>query len=307
MLRDLYEKYASTRRRGYPLERTDTRELPVDYQGLVITSDIDKTYLQTPLGSLRGLIRTALESADAKRSFQGMVPLYRGLSYGSSELDQNYPLYFISASPPTMRKVLTQKMELDLIHPDGITLKKWFRLLRHGRWNELKKHVVYKLNALLVNRSVRPITAQIQEILIGDDSETDADVYLLYAQILRRQISSDDLLQKLGELGATDREQEQILLLTQRQDHSQVARIYIHCTTYQQPERLPNADPHLLMGALDSLQIAMDAHQHGWMSLDSVQQVGWEFRVDQRHDSLHNLIERKLLTTEQLQTYRTLW
>lgn len=299
MFRDFYDNYMSTRRSGYPSDRDDIRHLPNEYEGLVITSDIDKTYLKTRFGSLRSMVRTALESAEEKQSFQGMVPLYKGLRRGVGDEDLHLPLYFLSASPPSMRKVLSERMQLDGITPDGITLKKWFRLIRHGRWEQLRKHVVYKLNALLVNRSVRPVSAKIQEVLIGDDSETDADAYLLYTSILNGTIELDELKAALYALNANDKEREQILQLSSRTDESTVARIYIHCTTKKDPSRLPEAPKELMLGALDSLQIALDCHQHGWMREEEVLLVAQEFRPEQRDHSLEDLRAREYLPQEQ--------
>ncbi len=303
MFRDFYDNYMSTRRSGYPSDRDDIRQLSNEYEGLVITSDIDKTYLKTKFGSLRSMVRTALESAEEKQSFQGMVPLYKGLRRGAGEEDLHLPLYFLSASPPNMRKVLSERMELDGISPDGITLKKWFRLIRHGRWEQLRKHVVYKLNALLVNRSVRPVSAKIQEVLIGDDSETDADAYLLYASILDGAIKLDELKAALYALNANDREREQILQLSTRKDESTVARIYIHCTTKKDPKRLPEAPPELLLGALDSLQIALDCYLHGWVREEEVLLVAQEFRPEQREHSLEDLLNRECLSQEQFDSW----
>lgn len=303
MFRDIYDKYMSTRRTGYPSDRDDIRQLSKDFDGVVITSDIDKTYLKTRFGSLRSMVKTALETAEEKQSFQGMVPLYKGLRFGTGSSDQHLPLYFLSASPPNMRNVLEERMKLDGITPDGITLKKWFRLIRHGRWDQLKKHVVYKLNALLVNRSVRPLSAKIQEILIGDDSETDADAYLLYASILEGTMDMDELKGALYALNANDREREQILQLATRQDASKVSRIYIHCTTKKDPTKLPEASPQLMLGALDSLQIAIDAHKHGWMKEQDVLQVAAEFRPEHQKQSVEDLLTRGFVTDEEAEQW----
>lgn len=236
-----------------------------------------------------------------------MVPLYQGLRKGTLEEDGIIPLYFVSASPPPMRKVLMEKMELDGIETDGITLKKWFRLIRHGRWEQLRKHIVYKLNALLINRSVRPLSAEVEEILIGDDSETDAAAYLLYADILHGKITEQELESQLEELNASTREREHILQLSQRKDHSRVVRIYIHCTTKHDPSRLPPAPAELFLGALDSFQIAIDAYLHQWLPQSTVTKVGREFTAQQRKESLTDLLQRKVISEQQSKEINSLF
>jgi len=112
-IRDMLRNVISRSDGLYPLTTTNTRALPEDYRGPVITSDIDRTYLESSIHSLRGLVRTALESAEEKRAFAGMIPLYHALRHGPGETPRQTPLYFVSASPPQMEEVLREKMALD--------------------------------------------------------------------------------------------------------------------------------------------------------------------------------------------------
>lgn len=304
MLRRIYKRMSSRRRGEFPLDRTDTRQIPPDYQGLVVTSDIDKTYLDTHFSSLRGLLRTAFESAEEKQAIGGMIPLLRALRYGLQEQDEKTPLYFVSASPPQMRDVLEQKMQLDGIEYDGIAFKNQLRLLRHRRWKQIRHHVLYKLTALLLNRDARPPEANVQEILIGDDSETDSDTYLLYAKLLEGNVSEEECLEKLEELGATDKEKERILPLMLQHDNSRVIRIYIHRTIGRLPSELPDHPKELMLAARDSLQIVIDAWLHGWVKRETIFEVAKDLDPYARLGSLKESQLRGLFDPEILEDLR---
>lgn len=300
MIRDRIRKIVRGSDGLYPLSSKDERILPNDYKGLIVTSDIDRTYLDTSIHSVRGLVRTALEKAEEKRAYNGMVPLYHAFRNGPTEIPRSTPLYFVSASPPQMEEVLREKMDLDGIEVDGLTFKDQIRLMRKGRWRELKKHIVYKLTALLYSRSRRPKDAQIEEVLIGDDSETDAEAYMLYARILEGSISPTGLSYTLEGLGVQDKEQDTILALASRRDASRVKRIYIHCTTQQKPEQLFQHDP-MLFAALDSLQLALDAFAQGWIQRDALSKIARDMGPEATQMSLHNTQERTLFPIDFLE------
>jgi hypothetical protein len=296
LIRSILRKLLASRR-GYPLERTDTCLLPEDYEGLVITSDIDKTYLHTSFSSLDGIFRTAVEDAEDKRSIPGMTLLFQALQKGLRPDTPINPLYFVSASPRQMRKVLLQKFQIDGLEVSGLTLKRWGRLMRRARFHELRRHITYKLTALLLNREARPPTARIDEILFGDDSESDAYAYLLYSDIVHQKISLHDLYRKLQILEARDNERDDILRYAQRRDQSNIARIYIHCITRRKPELLNNPPSPLMLAVRNSLQIAIDAHLHHWISRDTVAAIAQQFPPEEREFSLRDAEQRNLFPT----------
>lgn len=304
MLRSYLKRRRERRASGlYPLHQSHERIVEPDFRGLVVTSDIDRTYLQTSISSLRGLVRTAFESAEDKRAFAGMIPLYHALHWGPQETSLRVPLYFVSASPPQMEDVLREKMQLDGIHVDGLTFKDQLRLVRKGRIRELKKHIIYKLTALLLNRSLRPTDAHVDEILIGDDSETDAEAYLLYARILEGALSPEGLGFTLEGFGIRGRERDAIMTLASRKDNSRVVRIYIHCTTKHNPMDIFHQDP-LLFAALDSLQMGLDAHQRGWIQQDHLRSIAQDLTPEEQRASLEELNKRKLLEESYVQAQR---
>lgn len=287
----------------YPLTTTNTRALPDDYTGPIITSDIDRTYLESSIHSIRGLVRTALETADQKRAFLGMVPLYRAFRHGPGDASRATPLYFVSASPPQMEEVLREKMAIDGIEVDGITLKDQIKLVFKGRWRELRKHIIYKLTALLLNRSTRPEDAVIDEVLIGDDSETDAEAYLLYTRIVEGAITPDGLGYILEGFGVDGKKRDVLMELASRRDKSRVKRIYIHCTTRRDPAALFAKDPRLI-SAMDSLQMALDAHQQGWIRREAIREVAWALGRDAAEATLSEAQARQIFDAAYLDEQR---
>lgn len=187
--------------RRFPLERSNERELPAGYAGPVDVWDIDKTYLETEFESVFDLLGRALEGAIDKRARPGARALLRALRRGGGgaggpassggAAPLRTPLYFVSASPPQLRATIEKKMLLDGVEWDGISFKDHLALLRSGRIREVRRHVAYKLTALLEYRLEWPPAAR--EWLFGDDAETDALIYSLYAEITSGAIGGDAL------------------------------------------------------------------------------------------------------------------
>ena len=142
----------------YPLDRTQERSFPSDFSGDLHIWDIDETYLATDIDSLKGMLSVPLDMAVDKRNVAGTDILLRALRRGPDTGGpvRSNPLYFVSASPPQMRRVIQKKMLLDGVEFDGITFKDQLALLRARRVAALKHHVAYKLSALLLNRVELP-------------------------------------------------------------------------------------------------------------------------------------------------------
>src|SRR6185295_11381138 len=138
--------------------------------------DLDKTYLKSEFETLRDLVRSAVEGAEKKQSVPGAAALLRELrKVGGARV------CFISGSPRQMRRVLTRKLQLDGVEFDEFILKPNLGNLFRGRFRALREQVGYKLPALLAGRSGLPDATR--ETCFGDDSEADAFVYSLYADL----------------------------------------------------------------------------------------------------------------------------
>ena len=194
----------------------------LDRHGVVYRWDLDKTYLRTEFDTLRDLLSRAFERAKDKHTVPGAAALLR-------EIRSTQPagLYILSGSPEQMRRVLEAKLRLDGVTWDGLTLKPSLKKLLRGHFKFLRDQVGYKLGALLSSREVLP--AQTDEILFGDDAETDAFVYSLYADLCAGRVGLDVLANVLGQAAVHEDEAPELVRLAgriSRRDHCR--RIFIH-------------------------------------------------------------------------------
>ncbi len=211
----------------YPLSQDDQRSYPEGFDGRVFIWDIDKTYLSTHFSSLKGMARIPIEFAIDKQAIPGMPEVLRGLRRGPGPEYAAAPLYFISASPPQIRKVVERKMLLDGVEYDGITFKDWVKTILKLRPGRLREQIGFKMCALLATRQNRP---QSKEYLFGDDVESDAEAFHLYARVLSGQLSAGEAEAEMKSAGIKPDDRECVhTLLDQLGDvKGTVEKIFIH-------------------------------------------------------------------------------
>ncbi len=255
----------------YPLSVEDERELPEGYAGPVFVWDIDKTYLATHFSSLKGLARIPIEFAVDKIAVPGMPEILRGLRRGAGPGFACAPLYFVSASPPQLRRVLEHKMLLDGVEFDGITTKDWLKTLRALRPDRLRDHVGFKLCALLSGRQRRPWA---KEYLFGDDVEQDAAAFHLYAQILHKEISAGDAEVRMKAEGVRRDDRRCVFSLAARLPVTvgRVKRIFINLTRNTPPAEFARfAD--LVVPVKGASQLGLALYELGLVDIETVRQA----------------------------------
>ncbi|TGK56672.1 hypothetical protein EHQ27_10695 [Leptospira wolffii] len=206
------------------------RILSEEYEGWVTTSDIDQTYLATDIHSNKGKISTLFETPEQKLPLPGMPALVHELR----DSTEDSPLCFISASPHFFRRTLLSTFRLQGIKTESLHLKylegtikgmvdKFWDTLSHptrfltdGLWGALERvrkfagssfqslfdQLAYKLTILLRDRIYLPTGSK--EILLGDNSESDYLIFLLYQFILTGALQGkelEDFLYRLNFLG----------------------------------------------------------------------------------------------------------
>ena len=262
------------------LDRTDFRTLDPLYTGRIFTWDIDQTYLQTEIKSLRHLIQIPFELAVDKRAIPGTPSLLKGIRRGTEGRFQQVPLYFVSASPPQLRSVIERKMLLDGVNYDGITFKNQLAHLLRFRPDRLREQVGYKLSALLLNRRAHPPKAT--EILFGDDSESDAFIYETYQQIISGELRGAPLRGALLDRGVEPADAEYVRLLSEgMESYRGVEKIFIHRTGHGKAvdEYKPN-----LHFTQTPFQAAVSLWKMDAIDEDALMAVGTEC---EEHSSLH--------------------
>ncbi len=253
----------------YPLSIDDQRNLALDYDGPVFIWDIDKTYLSTRFSSMKGLASLPIEFAIDKHAIPGMPEVLRGLRRGPGPEFACLPLYFISASPPQLRKVVENKMLLDGVEHDGITFKDWLGTLRQLRPGRLKEQLGFKLNALLEARTRRPMC---KEYLFGDDVESDALAFFLYASAVNGHISSGELENRLEKEGVKrdDRQMIHEMITTLPRKRGKVAKCFIHLERNSPPERFSELGS-IVVPVTGGFQLSLALYGLGLLDSDAVE------------------------------------
>lgn len=205
-----------------PPERYDVRRL-VNYKARTvghiganpaqqIICDIDKTYLETQFESISQMVRIAFQDAKEKVTVKGASDILKALRWPDpKQPETNRPLHFVSSSPPQLRKVLQEKLALDGLEWSSDTFKDQAYNIRKGRMDLLRQHILYKSLALLNIVQLAPSGASF--LLIGDNAEHDAYIYLGLKLLLEGRLNPESYLQYLTLAGA---EPEQMKELEQR-------------------------------------------------------------------------------------------
>jgi hypothetical protein len=289
---------------SYPLRIDDHRTLPDGYDGPVFVWDIDKTYLSTHFSSLQGLSRIPFEFAVDKQAITGMPEVLRGIRRGPGPGYGCVPLYFVTASPPQLRGVLEHKMLLDGVEFDGITFKDWWRIMKQGRPKRILDQVGFKVCALLEGRQRRPLAT---EYLFGDDAETDADAFSLYAGMVQNELSAREALDRMAEVGVREDNQRCALSLLDElpRTRGKVKRFFIHLEKRTPPEAFDRFGP-LASPVRNGFQLSLALYGLGLVDQDAVLQCreatsSAPGATDPGFESLiTDAIDRRLITRRKL-------
>lgn len=248
----------------------------------VFVWDLDKTYLDTTIDSLSGLLKTAIERAFNKKNVPGTNTLLQVLAQTWTEKkgQARFPLYFISASPPQMEERIAEKFSIDGVRPFGCFYKDNLRNLAPKRLWRLNKQVGYKIQALLQLRM--KLKEDVRQICWGDDSESDAVIYNLYSDICARRLGAQDLRHILKNLSVTVDQIDEILQLqSQIPENDPVEKIYINLAVDTDP------DYYLKFGrrtvpTYNTFQVATDLFQDHRISIEAVYAIAQDMLINYR-------------------------
>jgi hypothetical protein len=244
--------------------------------------DLDKTYLRTDFDTLRDLVRTAFERPDQKRTNPGASTLLREMVRAGVQV------HILSGSPEQMRRRLEDKLRLDGVRWDTLTLKPNLRNLLRLRFRAVRDQLGYKLPALLRARVAATesgeIGADCRETLFGDDAEADAYVYSLYADVVAGRIDQDVLMRVL-ERG---RLYEDVVLAAMTavrtlEPTDAVERILIHLEQQTPPGDFRAYGPRIVP-FYNYLQAAFVLFEDGRLGAEAVLRVAVELATEHRFD-----------------------
>jgi hypothetical protein len=259
-----------------PAVRLQKRPLAADYAGPIFIWDVDRTYVDSKVDGIGDVIRIAREKARDKVNVPGSAALLRGLRRGPGAGDARCPVYFLTAGPPQVGPVFEEKLRMDGVQCDGLIFKSFTYYLLSLQAPRLREHVGYKLAALLQNRLEFP--EQAHEILFGDNSDQDPDIYALYARMVRREVSPGEVERRIGELRVLPEERDEIMYLWEQVPEGDPVRgIYIHLARPEEPARLERLDKRLLAGR-NMFQAACHLAARGYLSAEGLLAVAENMR-----------------------------
>ncbi len=268
----------------------------------VFVWDLDKTYLDTRFESPIGLIKTALEKAFQKRNVPGTATLVRALRNSLQESNKSpfdFPIYFITGSPPQLEYRIHQKLNLDGIYPFGIFFKDNLQNLVPSRLWRLTQQVGYKLQALLQMRLF--LGERVRQVMWGDDSESDAVIYSLYSDICARRIKDSRLEHILKAYRVTGEQTELILnLQSQVPEQDPIEKIYINLADDTDAEYYAKFGRRTVP-TYNSFQVALDLCQDQRLTEEQVLKIAQDlmlnffFTSEELQGSLVDMIKRKVL------------
>ena len=258
--------------------------------------DLDRTYLDTQIDSVKGLLRAAMERPNQKRTVAGAAPLARGLVAA----DADARLRFLSGSPRQLRSAIEQKLALDGIVFDRLTLKDNLRNLRRGRFRAVRAQIGYKLPTLLADRvAISPGTT---ETWFGDDSEKDGLIYAVYGAVVAGQLTTDDVRALLRRTRAyPDAIAKAVRAIERIEQADAVEDIFIRLERGSAPRRFARLGRQV-KPVLSWFQAAMVLHVRGRLPIDAVAAVAEDCRLPETSgywiDLAIDAVRRRLVPDE---------
>lgn len=244
--------------------------------------DLDKTYLRTEFDTLGELVRTAIERPDRKRSVPGAAQLLRELSRTGARI------HIVSGSPRQMRGRLEEKLRIDRVRWDEMTLKPNLSNILRLRFSALRDQLGYKLPVLLESRvhdqRLGGDGITVREVLVGDDAEADAFVYSLYADVLAGVVQLADLTDVLEAAHTYEDQMRRCLDACDRLDKTDVVeRILIHLDRQSPPSRFEEYGARVVP-FYNYLQAAFVLEQDDRLDAEAVLRVASELALRHRFD-----------------------
>lgn len=157
----------------------------------------------------------------------------------------------------------------------------------------------FKLQALLELRL--RLSDGVKQILWGDDSESDVEVYNIYSDICAKRLTESELKQVLERHHVVDRQLDYIFELQDKMpSHDPVERIYINLANDTDPDYYTKFGRRTL-ATFDTFQAALDLYNYDRINADSVIRVAQDmimnygFTKDELANSFEELLDRKVI------------
>jgi hypothetical protein len=245
--------------------------------------DLDKTYLRTEFDTLGDLVRTAFERPEQKRAVPGAAALLRALGETGARV------HILSGSPRQLGARLEEKLRIDRVRWDELTLKPNLSNMLRLRLRAIRDQLGYKLPALLSARvrdqELESRADGLHEVLVGDDAEADAFVYSLYADLCSGAVDRA-LLERVLRVGQVYPDQRRVCLEAAERLRigPVVERILIHLDRQSPPSHFDLYGP-IVVPFYNYLQPAFVLAEDGRLSGRAVLDVATMLVVRHRFDA----------------------
>lgn len=211
-----------------------------------VISDMDDTVLQSEITSfVRAARLMLLENARTRLPFPGVAAFYRALARGASGARAN-PIFYVSSSPWNLHDVIADFLDAQEIPIGPMLLRDW----DIGR--DMLRTREYKLRQI---REILSTYPALPFILVGDSGQEDPEIYGTLVSEFPGRIRAI----YIRNVSAHPERSESIRRLA---------------------EQVSAAGSTLLL-ADDTLAAARHAAAHGWISEDSLHDIGSEKRDDE--------------------------
>lgn len=278
--------------RGAVAGEANALVLGADSRDVAVRSDVDLTYLDTDFSSRSAMLDLLRQDATERQTLPAMETVFQALRRGRGQgSGPPRPLTFLSGSPECFRRVLEARMRLDGVEQDGVLLKPFGQIITRNLADldpseiapALAEQVGYKLAVLLQLRLELPPAAP--EVLMGDDSEADVVVYVLYHRFTSGQLDTPGLQAELERLTVTPEWQAQVamlapLVLDHLGEHAPVRAIYINQTGRPSEAHVVTdwAEDGLVRYHRGAWPLVLDLFEEGWVSPSGVTAVADRLR-----------------------------
>lgn len=263
--------------------------------------DLDKTYLDTRWKSITDIFRASFADSSHGKNVPGTATLVSCIkqSWQQKKDHKQFPIFFITASPPQMEKKIRAKLESDQILPLGIFFKDNLKNLWPGKFRKLTQHVGYKVTSLMYLRTL--LKEEVTQVLWGDDSETDAVIYSLYSDLCSRRLRDPDREKVLKKFNVLGEHMQRINTMSQQMaELDPVEKIYINLAVDTDPEYYIKFGRRMIP-TYSSFQIALDLFQDNRLGIEHVLKVGKDlavnfgFSIDELQSMVDDMVRRQII------------
>jgi hypothetical protein len=252
----------------------------------VLRWSLDRTYLHSSVETLQAIWLRAADPSSRSGGVSGAAGLLRELGRGPARV------HLLSNGPAQLRWALEERLRQDRVRWDRLSLEPSLTRSLTARIRAVSDRVGRQLATLLEARvedqTLGDDAELLPEMLLGDDTDSDAFLYSLYADVLSGRVDRSLLRKVLRRARVSGEVEERCLESLSRLRHGAVVeRILVHLDQPRPPSDF-DAYGSRMVPVYNLLQAAFVLGEERRLSPDSVLRVAASFvsRDGFDHDAL---------------------